>query len=115
MAVVISLKLVYTPVDDNVTAPHKSQVTSHVIEDQGGSDRRDLSVSQIELRLSRVSRPVERRDIGPSLAFRQNTPTTSKLQLSRKMYGGQQGSNVSFMVFIWLHATVMTRTRYIDN
>ncbi len=26
-AVVISLKLVYTPVDDNVTAPHKSQVT----------------------------------------------------------------------------------------
>ena len=28
MAVVISLKLVYTPVDDNVTAPHKSQVTS---------------------------------------------------------------------------------------
>ena len=30
MAVVISLKLVYTPVDDNVTAPHKSQVTSHI-------------------------------------------------------------------------------------
>ena len=29
MAVFISLKLVYTPVDDNVTAPHKSQVTSH--------------------------------------------------------------------------------------
>ena len=29
MAVVISLKLVYTPVDDTVTAPHKSQVTSH--------------------------------------------------------------------------------------
>jgi len=29
VAVVISLKLVYTPVDDNVTAPHKSQVTSH--------------------------------------------------------------------------------------
>ena len=29
MAVVISLKQVYTPVDDNVTAPHKSQVTSH--------------------------------------------------------------------------------------
>jgi len=28
VAVVISLKLVYTPVDDNVTAPHKSQVTS---------------------------------------------------------------------------------------
>jgi len=23
------LKLVYTPVDDNVTVPHKSQVTSH--------------------------------------------------------------------------------------
>jgi hypothetical protein len=29
VAVVISLKLVYTPVDDTVTAPHKSQVTSH--------------------------------------------------------------------------------------
>ncbi len=29
MAVVISLKLVYTPVDDTVTATHKSQVTSH--------------------------------------------------------------------------------------
>ena len=29
MTVVISLKLVYTPVDDNVTSPHKSQVTSH--------------------------------------------------------------------------------------
>ena len=29
VAVVISLKLVYTPVDDNVTMPHKSQVTSH--------------------------------------------------------------------------------------
>ena len=29
VAVVISLKLVYTPVDDNVTSPHKSQVTSH--------------------------------------------------------------------------------------
>ena len=29
MAVVISLKMVYTPVDDNVTSPHKSQVTSH--------------------------------------------------------------------------------------
>jgi len=28
VAVVISLKLVYTPVDDNVPAPHKSQVTS---------------------------------------------------------------------------------------
>ena len=84
MAVVISLKLVYTPVDDNVTAPHKSQVTSHVIEDQGGSDRRDLSVSQIELRLSRVGCPVERSDLGPGLAFRQNTPTTSKLPLSHK-------------------------------
>jgi len=29
--------------------------------------------------------------------------------------GGQQGSNVSPMLFMWLHATVMTRTRYIDN
>ena len=29
VVVVISLKLVYTPVDDNVTATHKSQVTSH--------------------------------------------------------------------------------------
>ena len=79
--------------------------------------------AQIELRLSGVGRPVERRDIGPSLAFRQNTSTTSKLPLSHKMYngwnnehpGGQQGSNVSLMVFMWLHATVMTRTRYIDN
>jgi len=79
--------------------------------------------AQIELRLSRVGRPVERSDLGPGLAFRQNTPTTSKLPLSHKMYngwnnehpGGQQGSNVSLMVFMWLHATVMTRTRYIDN
>ena len=78
--------------------------------------------AQIEPRLSRVGRPVERRDIGPSLALRQNTPTTSKLPLSLKMYngwntehpGGQQDSNVSRMLFMWLHATVMTRTRYID-
>jgi hypothetical protein len=33
VAVVISLKLVYTPVDDNVTVPHKSQVTSHKLRD----------------------------------------------------------------------------------
>ena len=79
--------------------------------------------AQIELRPSRVGRPVERSDIGPSLAFRQNTQTTSKLPLSHKMYhgwntehpGGQQGSNVSLMGFMWLHATVMTRTRSIDN
>ena len=79
--------------------------------------------AQIELRLSRVGRPVERSDLGPGLAFRQNTPTTSKLPLSHKMYNGwnnehpsgQQGSNVSLMVFMWLHTTVMTRTRYIDN
>ena len=32
VAVVISLKLVYTPVDDNVTAPHKSHVTSHNVQ-----------------------------------------------------------------------------------
>jgi len=78
--------------------------------------------AQIELRLSRVGRPVDRRDIGPSLALRQNTPTTSKLPLSLKMYngrntehtGGQQDSNVSRMLFTWLHATTTTRTRYID-
>ena len=78
--------------------------------------------AQIELRLSGVGRPVERRDIGPSLAFWQNTSTTSKLPLRLKMYngwntehhGGQQDSNVSRMLFMWLHATVMTRTSYID-
>jgi len=31
VAIVISLKLVYIPVDDNVTTPHKSQVASHIL------------------------------------------------------------------------------------
>ena len=45
VAVVISLKLVYTPVDDNVTMPHKSQVTSH----------KSLTVTEMEDRRATVT------------------------------------------------------------
>ena len=59
----------------------------------------------------------------PGHTLRQITPTTSKMPLSHKMCdgwnnehpGGQQGSTVSFMEFMWFHAIVLTRTRYIDN
>jgi len=43
-------------------------------------------------------------------------PTTSKFPGPKsESPGGQQGSTVSFMEFMWFHAIVLTRTRYIDN